>query len=177
MTEKDIDALASIVVLLFVIVIILCPVMALWIYVIRQNWQRKRIRERVLASRAEFIGTNRWFAVRYASQSRFDSMFKIVPWDTAGILVIAPGSVLFLGETLAGVPQTIQFALANSRLIWLGKSPWPNGAVSWLVFETANGKHYFSSETGIMIFGSHRSTREIYDHATRNFSSQPAQNP
>ena len=103
-------------------------------------------------------------------------MFKIVPWDTAGILVIVPGSVLFLGETLAGVPQTIQFAPANSRLIRLGKSPWPNGAVSWLVFETANDKHHFSSETGIMIFGSYRSTREIYHHASRNFSSQPAQN-
>jgi len=176
MSEKDIDALASIVVLLFVLIIILCPVIALWIYVIRQNSQRKRIRERVLASRAELIGSNRWFAVRYASQARFDLAFKIVPWDTAGILVVAPGSILFLGETLSGVPVTVQFAPPNSRVTWLGKSPWPNGAVSWLVFEMAGGKHYFSSETGIMVFGSHRTTREIFDEAARNFSSPSAQN-
>jgi hypothetical protein len=176
MSEKDIDALASIVVLLFVLVIILCPVIALWIFIIRQNFQRKRIRERILESRSELIADHRWFNVRYASQTRFDATFKIVPWDTAGILVMAPGSVLFLGESLKGVVQTVQFAPANSRLNWLGKCPWPNGAVSWLVFETVNGKHYFSSETGIMVFGSHRSTREIYDEATRNFSSQSAQN-
>ena len=176
MDDKAVQALASVIVLLFVFIIILCPVIALWIYLIRQNWQRNRIRERILTSRTELIGQRRWFPVRYASQPRFELLFKIVPWDTAGILVAAPGSILFLGESLAGVPITLQFAPVNSRLNWLGKSPWPNGAVSWLFFDTANGKHYFSSETGLMVFGSHRSTREIYDEANRNFVSQPAQN-
>jgi hypothetical protein len=176
MDDREVQALASVIIILFVFVILLCPVIALWIYIIGQNFQRKRIRERILTSRADLIGDNRWFAVRYASQPRFDLTFKIVPWDTAGILVIAPGSVLFLGESLAGVPLTLQFAPANSRLKWIGKSPWPNGAVSWLVFETANGKQYFSSETGITVFGSQKSTREIYDEATRNFAPPPAQN-
>ena len=176
MDDKAVEAVVSLVVLLFVFLIILSPVVALWIYVIRQNSQRKRIRERILTSRADLIGNNRWFAVRYASQPRFDLTFKIVPWDTAGICVVAPTSILFLGESLAGLPLTLQFAPANSRINWMGKCPWPNGAVSWFVLETIQGKHYFSSETGILVFGSHRSTREIYDEASRMFASLPAQN-
>ena len=104
-------------------------------------------------------------------QQRFDSFFKILPWEGAGIFVVAPGSVLYLGEMLNGTPVTLQFAPGNSRLNWLGKCPWPNGAVSWLRFDTADQKHYFSSETGIMIFGSHGSTKAIYDEANKNFGA------
>jgi hypothetical protein len=175
-SDKDFEALASIVVLLFIIVIILCPVIALWIYTILQNSRRQRIRESVLAARAELIGTKQWFPVRYASQPRFDLPFKILPWEAAGIMVVAPGSILFLGESFRGSPITLQFAPANSWLNWLGKCPWPNGAVSWLRIDTSHQKHYFSSETGIFIFGSHKSTRAIYDAANVSFGAATAQN-
>ncbi len=71
---------------------------------------------------------------------------------------------------------TLQFAPGNSRINWLGKCPWPNGAVSWLRFDTADQKHYFSSETGVFIFGSHKSTRVLYDEANRYFGRPAAQN-
>jgi hypothetical protein len=154
----------------------LCPVIALWVYIILQNGRRKRIRERILNSRRDMIGNHRWFPARYASQVRFDSMFKIMPWEGAGVFVVVAGSVLFLGETLSGKPIVLQFAPGNSRLAWLGKCPWPNGAVSWLRFDTADQKHYFTSETGIMIFGSHGTTKAIYDEANRNFGAPPAYN-
>jgi hypothetical protein len=176
MSDRDLDALASIVVLIFVFLIILCPVIALWIYIILQNSRRKRIRERVLQSRADIIGNQRWFAARYASEARFGASFKILPWEAAGIFVIARASVLFLGETFSGTPITLQFAPGNSRINWLGKCPWPNGAVSWLRFDTARQQHYFTSESGITIFGSHKSTKAIYDEANRNFGAPAAQN-
>lgn len=176
MNSDGAQAIIAIVIILFVLAIILTPVIALWVYIILQNGKRRRIRERILVSRADLIGNKRWFPVRYASQPRFDSWFKILPWDTAGIFIVAPGSALFLGESLAGVSETLQFAPGNSRLAWLGKCPWPNGAVSWLQFQTADQKHYFTSETGIMIFGSHGSTKAIYDEANRNFGSPAAQN-
>src|SRR5439155_3288564 len=176
MSNRDFEALTSIVILLFVFAIILTPVIALWIYIILQNRKRKRIRERILSTRREIIGNKRWFPARYASQQRFDSWFKILPWESAGILVTVTGSVLFLGETFSGSLVMLQFAPGNSSVHWLGKCPWPNGAVSWFRFDTADQKHYFSSETGLLIFGSHGSTKAIYDEANKNFGAPAAQN-
>jgi hypothetical protein len=171
MKSDAIQAILTIVVILFVLAIILIPVIALWVHIILQNGKRKKIRERILAAHADIVGNKRWFPARYASQQRFDSFFKILPWEGAGILVTVTGSVLFLGETLSGTPLTLQFAPGNSRINWLGKCPWPNGAVSWLRFDTADQKHYFSSETGVFIFGSHASTKAIYDEANKNFGA------
>ncbi len=174
MKSDDIEAIIGILIGLFTIGIIMVPVGALWVYIILQNGKRKRIRERILAVHANLVGSKRWFPVRYASQPRFEAMLKILPWDTAGLLIVAPGGVLFLGENLAGDPVTLQFAPGNSRLAWLGKCPWPNGAVSWFQFQTADQKHHFTSETGIMIFGSHSSTRAVFDEANQNFSGGAA---
>lgn len=163
-------------VVLFFIALVLCPVIAIWIYVFYQNRKRKRIRERMLATRSDLIGNKSWFPARYASQQRFDALFKFFPWDGAGVFVVAPGSALFVGETLSGEPVTLQFAPGNARINWLGKCPWPNGMVSWIRFDTAAEKHYFTSETGVMIFGSHDTTKAIYDEANRNFGAPAAQN-
>jgi hypothetical protein len=174
--SEEAQAIIAIVVVLVILAIVLSPVVALWVYIILQNGKRRRIRERILATRGDVIGNHRWFPGRYASQQCFDSWFKIMPWEAAGILVVVPGSVLFLGEAFSGTPVSLQFAPGNSRTAWLGKCPWPNGAVSWFQFNTADQKHYFSSETGIMIFGSHGSTKTIYDEANRDFGGPAAQN-
>jgi hypothetical protein len=176
MSNDSTAAIFTIVAIVMLITLIVTPVIAIWVYVFYQNSKRKRIRERILATRSDVIGNKRWFPARYASQNRFDSLLKFFPWDGAGVVIVVPGSVLFLGETLSGTPVTLQFAPGNSRLNWLGKCPWPNGVVSWVRFDTADEKHYFSSETGVMIFGSHTTTRAIYDEANRNFGAPAAQN-
>jgi len=176
MNNDSLQAVFTIVVVLVLLAIAMSPVIALFAYIIFQNRKRRKIREWILASRREVIGNKRWLPVRYASQPRFDSWFKIFPWEGAGIMVVVTGSVLFLGETMSGTPLTLQFAPGNSRINWLGKCPWPNGVVSWLRFDTADQKHCFSSETGVFIFGSHNSTKAIYDEANRYFGSPAAQN-
>ncbi len=55
MSSDSVQAIIGIVILLFVLAIILAPVIALWIYIILQNSKRKRIRERILASRGDII--------------------------------------------------------------------------------------------------------------------------
>jgi hypothetical protein len=174
--NNDASDVFAIVAVLLIIAVALSPIVLIYAYAFYQNTKRKKIFARVLANRADLIGNNRWFPVRYASQKRFDAMFKIFPWEGAGIIVIAPTSILFLGETWSGVPVTLQFAASNSRINWLGKCPWPNGAVSWLRFDTSQDKHYFSSETGVLIFGSHGGTKAIYDEANRHFGAPAAQN-
>ena len=170
MSNDDINAIVAIVIVLVALVVIFLPLLAFFIYVFYQTSKRKRTRERMLATHQQLVGSHRWLPVRYASERRYNSWFKIFPWEGAGILVLAPGSVLFLGETNSGVPVNVQFAPGNSRLNWIGKSPFPNGAVSWFEFTLANGKEYFSSETGTFVFGSHRSTREIFDEANKSFA-------
>ncbi|HKO35576.1 MAG TPA: hypothetical protein VJV21_03795 [Pyrinomonadaceae bacterium] len=175
----DGDSLQVIVAIILIIAFILLavtPVIAIWIYIFYQNSKRKKIVQRMLAGRADLIGTKRWFPARYASQQKFDSLLKFFPWNGAGVIIVVPGSVMFLGETLSGTPLTLQFAPGNSRINWLGKCPWPNGMLSWLRFDTADQKHYFSSETGLFIFGSHQTTKAIYDEANQNFGAPAAQN-
>ena len=174
--SSDASDIFAIVFVVALILAVLTPVIGIYIYAFNQNSKRKRIYARIFATRADLFGTNRWFQVRYASQRRFDAFLKIFPWESAGILVAAPTSILFLGETSSGAPLILQFAPSNSRINWLGKCPWPNGAVSWIRFDTAHEKHYFSSETGALIFGSHGSTKAIYDEANRNFGAPAAQN-
>ncbi len=172
----DAENIIAIIVVLLIIAAALTPVIGIWVYVFYQNSKRKKIRRRILATRADMIADNRWFPARYASQRKFESFLKFFPFDGAGVVVVFPGSVLFLGEMFSGAPITLQFAPSNSRLGWLGKCPWPNGMVSWLQFTTADQKHYFSSETGVMIFGSHETTKAIYDEANRYFGAPAAQN-
>ncbi|HMF55317.1 MAG TPA: hypothetical protein VK619_03065 [Pyrinomonadaceae bacterium] len=161
--NDDATQVFTIIVLLFATAFALLPFFAFIIYVFYQNNKRKRIREALMNRLGQFATGNRWHPVRYASQQRFKSFFKIFPWEGAGILVITPGVLHFFIETNSGTPVELQFTPQNSRAAFLGKVPWPNGAISWIEFETPNGKHYFSSETGAFIIGSHKSTKAIYD--------------
>jgi hypothetical protein len=176
MNNNSMQTIVTIVIALLVLAVALTPLIALLIYVFYQNSKRKKIRARILSARRDVIGSKRWLPARYASEPRFNSWFKIFPWEGAGIMVIVTGSVLFLGETLSGTPLTLQFSPGNSRINWLGKCPWPNGAISWLRFDTASEKHYFSSETGPLVFGSHKSTKALYDEANTYFGGATAQN-
>ncbi|MCU1268454.1 MAG: hypothetical protein JWM21_4772 [Acidobacteria bacterium] len=170
MNNDTAQGILLIVILLICLALILVPFALFFGYVVFQSSKRKRIRERMLTTHRELVDNRPWLPARYASQPRYDSWFKIFPWEGAGILVLAPGSVLFLGETNSGAPVNMQFAPAVSAINWIGKSPFPNGAVSWFSFTIANRIEYFSSETGVFVFGSHRSTKELFDESNKSFS-------
>jgi len=172
MSSDDGQTIILIVILLVCVAAIFVPLLLFFVYVFFVTSKRKRIRAKMLLTHQQLVGNRRWLPVRYASEPRFKSWFKIFPWEGAGILVLAPGSVLFLGEINSGAPVNIQFAPGNSSINWIGKSPFPNGAVSWFSFSMASGQEYFSSETGFFIFGSHRSTKELFDEANRSFAGQ-----
>ena len=174
MNNEDAQAILAVIFLIALLAIVFVPFGLFIGYALFQKWKRNQIRQTILREHQQLVGTRRWFPVRYASERRFKLFFKIFPWEGAGIMVNAPGSVLFLGQTFSGPPVTLQFAPGNSTLAWLGKAPWPNGAVSWFYFTTTNEKHYFSSETGILVFGSHKSTRPIYDEAVQSFQAHSA---
>jgi len=168
MDDQDIQAVFALVFALVLLAVILVPFVIFIGYAFYQKSKRTRTREKILREHQQTIGANPWFPIRYASESRFKAFLKIFPWECGGVLVAFPGSVLVFGE-LSGQPLALQFAPGNSTIQWLGKAPWPNGAVSWFYFATAGDKYYISSETGISIFGSHKSTRAIYEEVDRSF--------
>jgi hypothetical protein len=176
--QAILSAIVPIVILAIVPIVILAIVsipFALFIgYALFQKRKRDRTREAILRDRKQLVGSHQWSPVRYASELRFKSRFKIFPREGAGILVTVPGSALFLGQTPFGSSVMLQFAPGNSTLNWLGKAPWPNGAVSWFDFTTTTEKRYISSETGLLLFGSHKSTSAICDEASKGFLAYSA---
>lgn len=174
MDNDSAQMIVGAIILIAILAMIFVPLGVFFGYAFYKKSKRTSIRQRALSEQQQVIGNNRWFPVRYASELRFRAFFKIFPWEGAGIIVLVPGSVLFFGQTNSGSPVMLQFAPGNSTLTWLGKAPFPNGAVSWFYFETPAVKHYFSSETGILIFGSHKSTKAIYDEAAQSFLTNSA---
>lgn len=161
----------GILVVLLVLALFLLPFLLFFVYVFYQNSKRKKIRNRVLSATQQFAASHRVLPVRYSSEGRFKAWWKIFPWEGAGLLFVAPGVTHFFGEKNSGQPLELHLTPANSRANWLGKCPWPNGAVSWFEIQTPTEKHYFSSETGPFIFGSEKSTRGIYDEMNGNLLS------
>ena len=169
--NDNVESILTLIVLLALLMAAFVPVIAFIVFVFFLRSRRKQTVNRILTTQSQLVADRRWYPVRYASEPRFKSWIKFFPWEGAGILVMAPGSVLFFGE-VSTRPVTLQFAPANSTVNWLGKAPWPNGAVSWFHFTMPEQKHYFSSETGVFVFGSHNGTKEIYEAAARSFAGQ-----
>ena len=172
--ENNLEAILEIIGLLIFLGMMMIPFVAFFIFVFYQNSKRKRIRQRTQSAYAQLIGNNRTVPVRYAAEPRFKSWLKIFPWEGTGLLVPSKGVVTFLGEKLNGTPLNVQFGPSASTLTWLGKCPWPNGAVSWFVFDVQGEKHYFTSETGAFVFGSNNSTRAAFDESQSSFAAAGA---
>ena len=168
MSSNDVGQIITIILLLALGALFLLPFLLFFVYVFYQNSKRKKIRSRVLSAMQQLGASHRQLPVRYSSEERFKAWWKIFPWEGAGLLFVAPGVIHFFGEKNSGQRLEMHLTPENSRVNWLGKCPWPNGAVSWFEIQTPTEKHYFSSETGPFIFGSHNSTRSIYDELNRN---------
>lgn len=169
------ETIIEIIVLLIFIGMMLFPFLLFFIYVFYQNSKRKKIRERTQNAYKQLIGTSPTLPVRYCTERQFKSWLKIFPWEATGLLVPGNGVVTFVGEKLNGTPLNLQFGRADSTLSWLGKCPWPNGAVSWFVFDTRGEKHYFTSETGPFVFGSNNSTKAAFDESQKSFVTSAGQ--
>ena len=67
--------------------------------------------------------------VRYASECRFKKVWKIFPWEGAGLLRLHGDAVSFLGEFLTGEPIELPFERSTSEVSYVGRRWWPNGAL------------------------------------------------
>ncbi len=173
--NDDIQTVVEIVLLLIFVGLMFIPFLLFLGYVFYQNSKRKKIRERTRQAFSQLIGDSNTLPVRYCSERHFKSWLKIFPWEGTGLIVPGNGVVTFVGEKLNGVPLNLQFGRGDSAVTWLGKCPFPNGAVSFFAFDTRGEKHYFTSETGVFVFGSHNSTKAAFEESQHSFASSGVQ--
>jgi hypothetical protein len=158
MSNRDLVSLIGIVLLVSAI---LFPIVGFFGYMIFNYLKRKSIQKSILTTNNALVSNSRQHFVRYSSEKKFKSILKCFPWNGAGVLFCQKGRILFVGKTIFGKPLQMEFNPTNCRPNWKGMDFLTNGAVTWIDFDTASGKHFFTSETGLFIFGSESSTRKI----------------
>lgn len=102
--------------------------------------------------------------VRYASARRLKSLFKIFPWELVGILFAdEQGLAAWLQSSNGKRNLTLRFDPQQNIVEWRGhESFMRNGPLNWLAIGTPDGpEHFFTSETGMTIFGSKDKTQDI----------------
>ena len=143
------------------------PVMT---YARYKYWKRKKIQEDMVKRKADILESGHWFPVRYSSDDRFHSWFKSFPWEGTGILFMNKERVVFFGDLEEWKHIESIFTPENSRVEWIGRSIWLNGLASWVAITRYGKRHYFTSETGTTIYGSRKTTQEIYDKLKKVYS-------
>ena len=107
MNNEDAQAILFVIVLIALLAVTVIPFVLFIGYTLFQKRKRNASGKTILRDQQQSIGSHQWFPVRYASEPRFKSLFKIFPWESAGILVIAPGSVVFLGSNIFWIPGDV----------------------------------------------------------------------
>ena len=68
--------------------------------------------------------------------------------------------------------HALAFDRSTSQVSSVGRRFWPNGALSWISITKSGQKHYFSSETGTWVFGSKRTTEELYEKINEHLGNK-----
>lgn len=130
---------------------------------LRQKTQRERKTQvAFLRSHAEQLKDGAWFRVRYASRPRFESAWKLVAWEAAGILLVGENEVTFYRCAASGKTEELVFAPDHTRAEWINSRFWPNGKLKWFRLDQNSQQHYFTSDTGTTVLNSDPTTRDIY---------------
>jgi hypothetical protein len=135
--------------------------------------ERKRIRKEILERNPNLTRDYTCIPVRHATAGRFKIFWKLFPWESMGLLCLRPGEAIYFATVAAWKDLTLHFTKDNCRVGWMGTKFWRNGLLSWVELARDGENHYFSSETGTLIFGSKDTTKELHGHITRALD-QPA---
>jgi hypothetical protein len=128
--------------------------------------KRRRLQtyERLMRNIPATDETDASIPVRFASAKRFDKLCKFFAWERCGILRIGHDNVTFHTGFSSGTDLSLAFDPSTSQVAWLGRYNVLSGdPLSWVIISKAGKRHYFTSETGISILGSKRTTKVLYE--------------
>lgn len=123
--------------------------------------QRRKDEEAAQEVAEEVQAGARSFTVRYCSEKRFRSWWKLYAWEATGALSVGPEGVTLRTRTAGGWIER-RFHPEDATVEWKGRNLWPNGGCSWFVIEQDGEQVYFSAVTPT-VHTSSASTRAIYE--------------
>ena len=85
---------------------------------------------------------------------------KIFPWNATGILYFKEVSLCFIGENNSG-----------HKIELVGRKMMKNGAITWFLINDKNYGHYFTSETGLIIINSQKTTQKIFNDIVEKYDN------
>lgn len=124
--------------------------------------KRRKVREKIIEARTNFLDQGRWFPVRYCSQIRFSQLWRSSLSDSDGILLIVNSRATYF-FLKSGKVLEITFDLHESKIEWIGRKLYLSGGFNWLMIKYSSIEYYFTVETGNTLSGTMEKTHEIYD--------------
>lgn len=130
------------------------------IHSIIEHGKRKRGYERLLETLSD--SEQLCFQIRYATAARHKRFWKLLPWDSSGLLILQEGgTVIYRYLNSMESREEMLFKLPEDQLRFEGESM-ANGATIWFSFAKDGVVHYFTSETGAFMVNSGSTTSKIY---------------
>jgi len=100
------------------------------------------------------------YYLRYSSAKRFMGWLKFFPWEGVGVLRLQGQLLVFEAIPNSGEAFTVRAPV--ERLLYHGRRNWfRNGLLPWLLLKSDSGDYYLCVETGPLIFGAGRMTRDL----------------
>jgi|GEM_PF-5826731 len=142
-----------------------------FIYLRRITQRRFKIQEKLHKSWSTRIPHLVSFPVRACNEKRFLKTLKLFPWDLTGQLFIGQdnATLLLVDKHNKGIKRTLTYAKSNLR--WIGQKFWPNGKWHWFSVLADGQTYYLTSESGLTVINSGKSTRTIFDNLVNRFGS------
>jgi len=113
-------------------------------------------------SRYRGLSLIKGYPVRYCTESRFRSWWKFFPWEGIGVLKATEQGLVFEAQPNKGCAFTINAPI--DRLEFHGRGGWfKNGSLPWLSLKSEAGLHYLCVETGSLLIGADRKTKDLLD--------------
>ncbi len=110
------------------------------------------------------------YPVRYGTASHHRRLFRLLPWEAIGVLLVSDSEFKFLGRKLNG--DAISFILPrnDSFMSYIEKKFIRDGGLSWFTIESAQDCHYFTTEGKLPSLSSQFSTTGLYEQLTQAYS-------
>ncbi len=146
---------------LFVTVV---PILLIVHYLMNKNYKKRiRYQEAILEANKENLKDYTWFRVRYSSDKKFKKFWKNLLWEGTGVLYINTSKAVCIMKLFSGEELRLEFDTKDTKISWIGKkSTMSHDQQQWFSVDLNNKTYYFTSETGVLVFGSKRTTEDIY---------------
>lgn len=127
--------------------------------------RREKTRKRILYNMLKITKINEapenYLPIRYCNEDHFKRYWKFFPWEGAGWLVNKKNEVVLLSEHNLDVIEK-RFPRKKAMIEWRGRRFFRAGLISWMMISVDGRTYYFTSESGISVFGSKTETQRIY---------------